>query len=231
MNPKTYYKLTTSTDVQVIGRIYAQFNSHQISGFIDPEKTDQARRWSYQECFGEIDQTLDLHKFKTYQGAKKTDLMSSDFFWHSCFYSPRFVKLFSNFIGEKVDFIDCTVHHRGRAYRWHLMQILSSNDVVDFERSEFGLYHSVKAHCVGPATQTITAETFWDVCRDLHNDTDDEVRLKARQVVLNKPCDLFHLDLDNGYYISKRLKDAIEAAGLTGFDFDPIRQTLQFLGD
>ena len=231
MNPKTYFKLTTSTDVEVIGRIYAQFNSHQISGFVDPENTDHARRSSYQECFGDIDKTLDLHKFKTHPRARMTDLMSSDFFWRRCFYSPRFVKLFANFIGEQVELIDCTVHHRGRAHGWHLMQIRPSLAVVDFERSEFGLYDAMRSHYVGPVTQTVTAQTFWDVFRHVSADTDNAVRLKARRVVLNTPCDLFHLDLDNGYYISERLRESIEAAGLTGFEFDPIPKTLQFLGD
>lgn len=230
MKVKAFHKLTTSTDIKVIGRIYFQFNSTQIGGFVDPENTTPARRAAYQDPFGEIDQTLDLHKFQTNPRAKMTDLMSSDFFWHRCFYSPRFAELFGRFMGEKCRLLPCTVHHAGTAYDYFLMELLPSMEIIDFEASEFGIYHQIKSHYLGPVDAAINVDSFWDVFRRVRelNSVHD---IKARTIALKRPVDLVHLDVDNGYYVSDRLKTAIEAEELTGFEFEPIRSELEFRGD
>jgi len=219
MKKLKYYRLNSSNNQDEIGFIYAQEVIYQINDFIDAENNTEERFEAYGNIFGSINEELDLTKFKALDKAYMTDLMYSRFFWHECFYSQKFAKLSKNFIVENSKLIPCNVHHRQNTHDYFLMQIEETNLMVDFEKSEFAIFDDLKETFKHVYEEKVTEDSFWDISRKIIADSENKLAIKPWKIILNKPSDLFNLELNGKIYISHRFKEAIEKEKLTGFEF------------
>ncbi|MGH1383503.1 hypothetical protein [Kordia sp.] len=231
MEKLKYYRLNNSTDENEIGFIYAQDVIYQINDFIDAENNTEKRFEAYSDFFGSINEELDLTKFKALDQANMTDLMYSRFFWHECFYSQKFTELYKNFIVENSKLIPCKVHHKKNIHDYFLMHIEETNVMVDFEKSEFAIFDDLKESFKHVYEEKVTEDSFWDISRKIIADSENKLAIKPWKIVLNKPSDLFNLELNGRFYISNRFKEAIEKEKLTGFEFSEEPLKVEFYGN
>ncbi len=229
MEKLKYYKLDNSKDENEIGFIHAQ-TIYQINGFIDHENNTQKRFSAYGDIFGYIDEELDLTKFEAMNQANMTDLMYARFFWHKCFYSQKFAKLYENFSIENSKLIPCKIHHKSSVHDYYLMNLEEVKSIVNFEKSEFAIFDDFKGTFKHVFEGKVTEDSFWDILRQIATDSKDELIIRPWKIILNKPSDLFNFELNGEVYISNRFKEAIENEKLTGFSFSEEPLKLEFYG-
>ncbi|MBB2148268.1 imm11 family protein [Pedobacter gandavensis] len=164
--------------------------------------------------------------------AKLTDLLSacSPGFERRLLVSKLLKNLWELFDNEHFQFFDCDVITKNLTYEYWLMNPLISNfEFVDFQRSTV-VIRKVKPDGGSfleevPITSLKEFKAFLEILGIV-----DRGRTFISRVCLldNIPKDVFalnHVHGGVGYYVSEKVKNAIEVSGITGIEFAPISLT------
>lgn len=122
---------------------------------------------------------------------------------------------------------DAQLLHSGEKYSYKYFFIVDQgHNLIDWTKTEFKILSSLDQSVV-KFVKISSYKEFWDLIQEVGNND------KSQRVELHSFClkngqinsDIFRIHhICNGYYVSERLKLAIEEAGLTGMRFTPINE-------
>lgn len=125
---------------------------------------------------------------------------------------------------------DIKVHHKNTIYdNYYILQMIDSYDYLDYQKSKFfyGNFSDLAKSDLQP--DNTRNYTSIDNCED-GEDKRDKSSKQNKYLILEKGIidfshtekDMFYMhtfSLGNGFYVSEKLKEAIESNGFTGIEF------------
>ena len=216
-----YYKITDSIDLKEIG-VSGQIQTvfHQLAR---EEQVESIYKINPQKI---IDFDFNPPPFKLERMAKKTDWLNNIFLNQMITISPRFLKMLEQFSLPDHQIFPARVFHEDVEFNYFLVYFYPpmQDKFIDFEESEF-----VKDY-FGAFKNTLEINSLeeYKVARS-------QIKLPEgitfSKLVFKKdiPYDIFRFFLlGRGIYISEKLKNAIQEAGLTGMEITPIEEIKHF---
>ncbi len=167
------------------------------------------------------DFTPNLDYFVVHSKAKLTDLLSVTPVDGGFLVSPRLRILFENFNVAPHRFYSARVHYKKEFFEYYWLHIICNlTSYVDYPRSTFFAYYNYK-HNLGYVD--IQSKEEMKIKKEIlkKDNPAKTITIWAEKIRLNsdfdKSLDLFEVgSFDRNYYISNRLKTAIEAEKITG---------------
>ena len=177
---------------------------------------------------GKINFAFKLPEPLLQNGAKPTTYLNVTFIPNWFLVLKRyFIDFLHNFKIEGFQTWDLKVHHKKNILNDYCLFILTQthqNDLIDFSKSEFCIGDFFDCNFISETLYINDYENFLHIRNELDN---KNKFLKDIKIVLN----LSKIDLDlfriinapaSGYYVSEKLKNAIEKERFTGFAFQEI---------
>jgi len=217
-----FYKLTLSTDEKIIGR-YPQSTEMVTTGDFGFNKNFNL---GYE---GPIKKLNILPETKLEDKAVLTDIVDSCYLISPYFLivNPNLITLFIKFNLPDYEVFDSPVHHKGDINKYQLFHIEypSNDEVIDFSKSKF--YIGERGQAPSNAIRKVDNFKHYKKVQQHVKIEFSGKNLLCKELTLDfskNSFDLFRLTVVPalGYFISERLKDAIEGKGFTGFDFKEI---------
>lgn len=210
MDELRYHRLRATTETAVAG------HWPQITDLKDATRDDIAAYDAFQSAEDVPAPLPRAHGFELHPRAKLTDLLSSRFMRMDVglWVSDRFKNVLDGFDLAHVRSCAMTFAERSDVEAYHILYVAPAVDVVGFSDSKYS-ETNILDQVEGPERTFGSADELTETAREL-------VRTSGRNLVpvdlrLLKAPDLFRLPRDfGGLHISDRLKDALEAAELTG---------------
>ncbi len=166
--------------------------------------------------------------------AKRTDILSVVAINSNCaiLASPRLFDLIQTFPTEEYETTPARVEHRKKEYVYYLLRFpFHSNQFVDYKHSKFRISGDQTPTGMEPV-EIDTYETYCEIQERLNQEDAGKPANQRRNVCI----ELLYLDtnridlhlfrlykLSFGFIVSEALKTAIENAGLTGMQFEPVK--------
>lgn len=217
-----FYRLTLSTDEKIIGRYPQSTEMLRIGDFGKDENFKLG-------IYGPIT-NLDIHPITKLQSqAFLTTVIDSSYLRPQYFLTVRIelINLFDNFNIPDFEVFESPVHHNNKVYDYKLFHIdyPSNDELIDFKSSEF----YVGKRGLPPSELSVSVNTFEEYLilqKQVKIDYEGN-NLLCKKILLDfSQCnlDMFRLTVVPalGYFVSEKLKHAIEERGFTGFDFKEI---------
>jgi len=224
-----FFEFKTSANTKVIGRRFPQISDISDANNYDrdaPNSIFKANLW------GEVSFDLNIPSFILHGHAKRTDLVSNGgFHSHFMLFSKRLKELIETFNLPRTQTFATKVLARKSEYEYFIFYLPAINyELIDFEQSTFCLADWRRRKKVKQIGINNLGEFQGWVKKYPYlvkwNPTG--LNVVAEKLVFNakkNPFDMFRfLGPVNGYFVSERLKDAIEEAGCTGMEFVPIEE-------
>ena len=210
-----YYFITNSIDLEEVG-------DTKQTVFKPPYNPTLPNTFKDIKVGGRIDFELRVPEFLLTPYAKFTDFMDMSPISDSTvkMISPRFLKLLQDFQLADHQLFKTKVFDKTKGWDYYFLYFTQAFDeeFVDFERSEFAITHISKI--ISP----IEINSFEEFKEKLQKARNDSNRIHYTSLVFKTekiPYDFFRIykTFYRGFFVSERLKEAIEAAGLTGITF------------
>jgi hypothetical protein len=170
------------------------------------------------------DRRLDFGLIELRKKAKATDFIS---FYPNAkangqfFLSKKACDLFRKFNLPKHEFVPVTIHHSGQeidSYKYLFSQCLGY-EFIDFKASSF-----FKGHSLDKKYITVNDSTEWEHLKEKELLSVENIVLKN----VDRELDYFSVKVAViNFYISDRLKKAIEQEGLSGLNILPMREPFE----
>jgi hypothetical protein len=221
-----YYCMKNSATPAKIGRRFPQ-----IEKLVDRETYphDSENSLSRFNPWGRLPDDAVIPEYVLYKSAKLTDLISSS--WpHSNLkiMSKKLYNLIQDFNIPLYQSFETKVYAKNIPYTYYVFFIpMISYELIDFENSEFALY-PMNARKIRHESLDINSITDYEQCIKKHpflvkeNPERLKVTLEKLAFIENVPFDLFRIlgptPSGYSYFVSERLKNAIEKDNCTGID-------------
>lgn len=217
-----YFIVEESLDEKIIGKDFPQVCKF-VKGY-DP-KGDNALFSLYEYRNSLPDYIPNLDGMMLAGSAKLTDFLSSGF-GHGYIMSDKAKKVLEQFHLCSHLFYPLGLYKRKVKFDYFLLNYISNYSYfVDYEKTSFKEYDIISEQS-SSSFFVNSKEEYLERRRNIKNKKGISWGIWGDRIVMNKDFDP-ELDffvicmLDTNVYVSKRLKDAIEAAGLTGWEFNP----------
>lgn len=206
----------------VIGNVFPQVHKY-IKGY-DPE-AHHALFSLYDYVDSLPDYVPDLDGMMLAGSAKLTDFLSSAF-TRMFIMSEKAKSVLEQYHLPLHQFYPLGLYKRKIKHDYFLFKYVSNySDFVDYERTSFKEEYLIRRYDSMPFFIK-SKEEYWERRQKIKAEKGDFWTISGDKIVMNKDFD-HELDffeiciLDSNTYVSERLKNAIEAAGLTGWEFTP----------
>jgi hypothetical protein len=228
--------LDHSTSPKIIGRRFPQVSDLSDGFNYDREASNSVFKAN---IWRELPPDLAIPNYILHGHAMRTDLISSGGqHSHLMLISKDLKKLFQDFKLPKMQTFETKVISRKDSYEY-LIWFMPENhyQFIDFSLSSFALVPMGGARPVAlqkPEIHSLTEFEKW-VKEYPYSIRANSKRLKvvAEKLVLdteNIPFDMFRIiGPVSGYFLSERLKNAIQQEGLTGMEFVPLEKIMTVL--
>jgi len=161
-------------------------------------------------------------------GATRTDFISSVTVSFAEVCNERVAAILEDFDLGETRFYPTRIKHKGIVYdNYQLLHSINNySDRIDFYRSDFRQVRIVNNERVGERCYLNSFEEFKLLDKKFREaDTNDWSKLETFAIVFkdqfNPPSDIFNLSgIISRTFISERLKNAFDAAGITGIGYD-----------
>ena len=216
MKKVNYYKISYSVDKKITGT-----KDSQIINFIDPENNSVERTKNYSYIgLNHIDSSLDFTKFKADDKAKRTDILSSNFFSSYYIISKKFKKIIEDFTFHNIIFLDSVVTFKNSKYDYFILSIIETIDIINFSKSTFILDRLSPALRFGGDIIEVTSNDDYSLkSSKIWDEKGFSYGLIPTKIILNYMSDLVKLPFGITL-ISEELKQKIEEEKLTGVVFE-----------
>ena len=206
-----YHIIEVDDDPKVTG-----CTSRALEGFYKPPKLSIYSDRNYARNHKSfLCDSVDLSRFKFKDSARVTDFVSAGYLTASGFFVRDSVKeLFSQFELSECRFLACTAYQNDTPQELWFLQALDA-PVIDYDQSRFlisGGMHSSIHEVVGFANQQEHAEKRIALAR-----TPERPSLLPDFIALRSYPDFFKLPETLDFFISSRLKAALEENGISGY--------------
>ena len=218
MKKVNYYKISYSVDKKITGT-----KDSQIINFIDPENNSVERTKNYSYIgLNHIDSSLDFTKFKADDKAKRTDILSSNFFSSYYIISKKFKKIIEDFTFHNIIFLDSVVTFKNSKYDYFILSIIETIDIINFSKSTFILDRLSPALRFGGDIIEVTSNDDYSLkSSKIWDEKGFSYGLIPTKIILNYMSDLVKLPFGITL-MSEKLKQKIEEEKLTGVVFEEI---------
>ena len=221
-----FFKFTLSTDPKVIGRRFPQISDIENRFEYDrdaPNSIYKSNRW------GEVTSNLNIPNYILHGHAKRTDILShtSQFL----LISKNLNELIEEFKLPNKQVFETSVLARGEKYSYSLFYLPDNcYQYIDFSRSTFALVPFGRpVPELFPEINSLEVFEAWiDKYRYLIKSNPHRLKIIVDKLVFNVdkiPFDMFRIIgplPPTSYFVSERLKNAIEEKGFTGMEFTPL---------
>lgn len=217
-----YFKFDYSLNEQIVGADYPQVHKF-IKGYNPDGIESLYSLYKYKTSFPDYTPNLDGLMLAGY--AKLTDFVSNGFSARFFILSAKAKLLFEQYNLCNHQFYSLGLYKQQKKYEYYLLNIISDySNAVDYEKSSFVIYQIGNSR----SCQEVNIES-----KDVFLLIDSKIKKEkgiswgvwSEKITLKNSLndlDFFEIGkFDSNTYISERLKNAIEAAGLTGWEFTP----------
>ena len=224
-----YYKFSFSSDPKKVGR-----RIPQISEIIDKQggqyNTELPNSINRINPWNEVVANLNAPNFVLHGHAKRTDILSAFHHSHLMVISKRLKALFEEYKLPKVQVFETKLISGNKLHDYYLFYLPDNfYQFIDCVRSTFALVR-MNARAVPVFTPQINSlDEFEEWIKEypyLIKQNPKRLKVIVDKLVFDSdkiPYDMFRiLGLISGYFVSERLKNAIEEKGYTGMDFIPL---------
>lgn len=220
-----YYIVKESLDKKIVGSDYPQVYKF-IKGYNENAPHALFSLYEYKESFPDYMPELDGLMLAGY--AKLTDFVSSSFSGFLYIVSERTKNIFEQYHLCPHRFYPLGLYKRRMKYDYFLLQTILPDYInyVDFEKSSFVEYDLYRGKTFGSVSLSSKKELFQEREKLKKSENKKDLTIWGKDIVMNplfdKELDFFQICwIDANLYISERLKNAVESAGLTGWNFVP----------
>ncbi|MBB2148004.1 imm11 family protein [Pedobacter gandavensis] len=221
-----YYRIESSLDMKIIG------HSSQIEHAELPADWDTDPTFVGNIEFVKADFRPKMPRGILHKKAKLTDLLTacSPGFERRLLVSKSLKDLWELFDHEHFQFFDCDVITKNLIYEYWLMNPLVTNfEFVDFQNSTVVTRKRKLEGGTFLEEVPVTSLNEFNVFLETLDIVDRGMTFISRVSLLDDiPNDVFvlsHVDGGVGYYVSEKVKKAIEVSNITGIEFAPISLT------
>jgi len=218
-----YYWLTNNIDPKIVGRYDQSESAHNAPKF-----------WEHIEN-GEINEGMTIPEPILHSKANLTSYLSSVPINRLLFLilKKEFVEFLKDFNVSSFQTWNMKVHYRNKIITNYCLFYLShpsQKKYVDYRNSEFYIGNIKDYKWVGEEINISDYENFLSIREDLRS---QRLMLKAKKFVFNfseatedliRITDAPPVVGSKGYYVSEKLKSAIEVEGFTGMTFKEIEE-------
>lgn len=218
-----YFIMEESLNEKIIGGNFPQVYKF-IKGYDEDAPNALFSLYKYRNAFPDYVPNLDGVMLAGY--AKLTDFISNGFSNRLRIMSPRAKAVLGQYNLCSHQFYPLGLYKRKIKHDYFLFHIVSDySDFVDYERTSFQEYDLISGYKSESFFVHSKAE-FWEKREAIKTEKDISWGIWGDRIVMNKDfnheLDFFVISiLDANTYVSERLKNAIETAGLTGWEFTP----------
>lgn len=231
-----FFMLDHSTSPKIIGRRFPQISDLSDGFNYDRDAPNSIFRVN---IWGELPANLAIPNYVLHGHAKRTDLISSGGqHSHLMLISTDLKKLIQDFKLPKIQTFGTKVVRNKDSYEYYVF-FLPENlyQFIDFSLSSFALVPMGGERPVAiqkPEIHTLTEFEKWvKEYPYLIRINSKRLKVVAEKLVLdtkNIPYDIFRIiGPVSGYFLSERIKNAIQEAGLTGLEFVPLENIVTVL--
>lgn len=223
MNSMKYFTVKDSLDELVVGKDFPQ--AYKLMKGYNPDAPQALfSLYEFKDSFPDYVPALD--GIMLAGSAKLTDFVSSPFSADLFIISERVKQIFEQYNLCPHRFYPLGLYKRKVKYDYYLFHIVSNCiDCVDFRKTSFMEYDLFSKKKFADAFVNSKADLYQQKSI-IKKEKGISRTIWGERIVMNehfdKELDFFSIGIiDGGTYISERLKNAIEANGLTGWDFTP----------
>lgn len=213
-----YYIFEPAVDTPETGSVYPQVHKMAPGYNFKAENSVHALSRARKEF---PDYTPNLDYFIVDGRAKLTDLLSISVMYGGFLISKNLKELFQQFNLPLHRFYPAKVLHKKVFHDYYWMHIICDmTDFVDYPNSKFFIYYNY-FHDLGDIKINSKVDLFQKETELIANNEGKTVTIWSKRITLNslfdKTLDLFEVgNFDSKYYVSERLKSAVEKEKLTG---------------
>ncbi len=218
-----YFIVDDSLNEKIVGSDFPQVYKF-IKGYDEDAPNSLLSLHKYWDTFPDYEPNLDGVMLAGY--AKLTDFVSSGFGSRLRIMSPKAKAVLEQFDLCTHRFYPLGLYKRKIKYDYFLLHIASAySDYVDYERTSFVEQNFINGY-KSKSFFVKSKKEFWERREKVENEKGISWGIWGDRIVMSKDfipkLDFFEICiLDGSTYVSERLKEAIENAGLTGWEFTP----------
>lgn len=218
-----YFIMEESSNEKIVGSNFPQVYKF-IKGYDEEAPNALFSLYKYKDTFPDYVPNLDGVMLASY--AKLTDFVSNGFSRRLRILSHTAKAVLEQYNLCPHQFYPLGLYKRKIKYDYYLLNFVSNySDFVDYERTTFQEYDITSGY-KSCSFLVHSKEKFWEKRTRIEIDKGISWGVWGDRIVMNKEfdreLDFFVISiLDGNIYVSERLKNAIETAGLTGWEFTP----------
>lgn len=218
-----YFVMEESLDKKIVGSDFPQAYRF-IKGYNEDASNALFSLYKYKDTFPDYVPNLDGVMLAGY--AKLTDFVSNGFSGSLCILSPKAKAILEQYNLCPHQFYSLGLYKKKVKYDYFLLKLVSNySDFVDYEKTSFREYDITSGY-KSDSFFVKSKEEFWERREKIKAEKGISWGIWGDKLVMNKDfnceLDFFVISiLDANTYVSERLKNAIESAGLTGWEFSP----------
>lgn len=218
-----YYSVKDSLDEEIVGKDYPQAYKF-IKGYNPDAPKALFSLYDFRESLPNY--TPELDGIMLAGSAKLTDFVSNGFSFELFIISKRVKKVLEKFHLCPHQFYPLGLYKRKVKYDYYLLKIASNYiDYVDFPKTTFIEFNFVGSKVFGDVSVN-SKEELYQKREEVKARKGTSQTIWGNRIVMSdlfdKELDFFSITrIDAKLYVSERLKNAIEAEGLTGWIFTP----------
>lgn len=218
-----YFVMNESLDEKLVGSDFPQVYKF-IKGYDEDAPDSLLSLYKYRDSFPDYVPNLDGVMLAGY--AKLTDFLSNGFSHSLRIISPRAKSVLEQYHLCPHRFYPLGLYKRKVRHDYFLFKFVSNySDFVDYERTSFRERDITSGYKSDPFFIK-SREDFWERREKIKTERGISWGIWGDRIVMNesfdRELDFFVISiLDANTYVSERLKNAIESAGLTGWEFSP----------
>lgn len=217
-----YFIMEESLNEKIIGSDFPQVYKF-IKGYDEDAPDALFSLYKYKDTFPDYIPNLDGVMLAGY--AKLTDFVSNGFSPFLLIMNEKAKDILGQFHLCPHKFYSLGLYRRKIKNDYFLFHYHSNySDFVDYQKTSFREHHSFRFQ--SDPFFVSSKEEFWEKRKAIKTEKGISCGIRGDRIVMNKDFD-HELDffvisiLDANTYVSERLKNAIETAGLTGWEFTP----------
>ncbi|WP_139260887.1 imm11 family protein [Bacteroides congonensis] len=218
-----YFIMEESLNEKIIGSDFPQVYKF-IKGYDEDAPNALFSLYKYRNAFPDYVPNLDGVMLAGY--AKLTDFISNGFSNRLRIISPRAKAILEQYNLCPHQFYPLGLYKRKIKHDYFLFKFVSDySDFVDYEKTSFQEYDIISNY-KSDSFFVHSKKDFWEKRNAIEVEKGVSWGIWGNNIVMNKAfdhkLDFFVISiLDANTYVSERLKNAIETAGLTGWEFTP----------
>lgn len=219
-----YYIVKKTRDEKIVGSDFVQVHSF-IKGYNPSAPNALFSLYKYNESFPNY--VPDLDGLMVSGSSKLTDIVSNGFSGWFHIINPRVKTLLENYNLCPHRIYPVGLYRRKIRYDYFLLSTLSNyTDFIDYEKTSFIIHEDMGNKENNECIKICSKTEYFEMNDKLKKERGVLWSIDANNIVMSESFDS-NLDFfkvgsfDSNLYISERLKLAIEAMGITGWDFIP----------